>query len=139
MNTSRRVRGTAALSIVGRVFLVLGLAGLAVALYFAGNEWRSGHTAFASAHIVAVGNLPAMEFTMANGSVVRFTNSVRSSSWHVGDEIAAAYDPDNPSDAVVDGFAGRWFAAGLAGLLGGAFLVLGIALVVIGRRAGRQR
>ncbi|GLS19268.1 hypothetical protein GCM10007874_22850 [Labrys miyagiensis] len=137
MATGTRVRGPAALAIIGRIFLVLGLGGLAVAVYFAGNEWRGRHTATASARIVAIGKLPAMEFTMADGSVIRFTNNVRSSSWQVGDNVAIAYDPGNPSDAVVDGFAGRWFPAGLAGLLGGAFLILGVVLTVIGRRTQR--
>ncbi|WP_413988278.1 DUF3592 domain-containing protein [Labrys okinawensis] len=139
MAIGTRVRGPAALAIIGRAFLVLGLAGLAVAVYFAGNEWRGRHTATALAKIVAIGKLSAMEFTMADGSVIRFTNNVSSSSWHVGDDVAIAYDPSNPSDAVVDGFAGRWFPAGLAGLLGGAFLVLGVVLTVIGRRAQRGR
>lgn len=138
-STTKRASGVLALRIIGRIFLVLGLAGSAVALYFAGNEWRGRHIATASAKIVAIGKLPAMEFTMADGSVIRFTNNVRSSSWQVGDNVVIAYDPGNPSDAVVDGFAGRWFPAGLAGLLGGAFLVIGIVLAVIGRRPQRGR
>ena len=137
MSIVRRVTGPAALALIGRVFVVLGLVGLGAAVYFAGTEWRGRHTATTTAKIVSVGKFPAMQFTMADGSVIRFTNSVRSSSWQVGDDVAIAYDPSNPSDAVVDGFAGRWFQAGLAGLLGGVFLVLGMVLTVFGRRARR--
>ena len=133
-----RVRGPAALTIIGRIFLILGLGGLAIALYFASSEWRSNRTASAAGKIVTVGNLPAVEFTMPDGGIIRFTNTVRSSSWHAGDNVAIAYDPANPSDATVDGFAGRWFSAGLAGLLGGVFFVAGLVLTVMGRRGKRR-
>jgi hypothetical protein len=129
-----RVQGPAALAIIGRLFLVLGLAGLAVALYFGGNEWRSRHTANAPGKIVAVGTLPAIEFSMPDNSIIRFTNTTRSSSLHVGDNVTVAYDPANPSDAVIDSFTGRWFSTGLAALLGGGFLVVGMGLSIFGRR-----
>lgn len=137
MSAARRVGGPAALVIVGRVFMILGLMALALGVYFGGNELRGRHTATAPGKIVTVGSLPAIEFTMADGSIIRFTNSVRSSSWHVGDEVSVAYDPANPSDAVVDDLVGRWFSAALAGLLGAVFLLLGVVLTVFGRRARR--
>lgn len=41
-------------------------------------------------------------------------------------------------NASVDSFAGRWFLAGLAGMLGGFFLLIGIALIVLGRVLTRR-
>ncbi len=130
-----RVRGPRALPIVGRVFLLLGLIGLAGAGILTSIEWRSRHTASASGTIADIERYPIVSFKTPDGSIVRFTNTVRSSFWRTGDSVAVAYDPGNPSDAVVDGFAGRWFFALLAGLLGGVFFAVGVLLTLMGRAA----
>jgi len=138
MLSVRRVRGPRALPIVGAVFIVVGLIGLAAAALLAGIEGRSRHTAVATGRIAETGSFPIIEFKTADGSIVRFTNSVRSSLWRAGDTAAIAYDPENPSDAVVDGLLGRWFLAALAGLLGSVFFVVGVLLNWIGRAASRR-
>ena len=48
--------------------------------------------------------------------------------------MTVAYNPAVPTDATLDGLLGRWFFAGLAALLGAAFLLVGGLTTVIGRR-----
>ncbi|MBM2711632.1 DUF3592 domain-containing protein [Mesorhizobium caraganae] len=106
---------------------------------------RSGHrrdvwprTASATGRIVAAEYNPLIEFSTADGIVIRFNNAVHSSSWGDGDSVPVAYDPTNPQNASVDSFAGRWFLAGLAGMLGGFFLLISIVLIVLGRVLTRR-
>ena len=133
-----RVTGAAALRIVGRVFIVLGIVGLIVSGVLAIVEMYGPRTASATGKIVAAEYNPLIEFSTADGTVIRFNNSVHSSSWGDGDSGPVAYDPTNPQNASVDSFAGRWFLAGLAGMLGGFFLLIGIVLIVLGRVLTRR-
>lgn len=97
------------------------------------------HSATAAGRIVSVeGGYPLVEFATPDGRTVQFNNFVRSSLWSQGDQVTVAYDPADPAKAVVDGFAGRWFLAGLAGLLGAIFLVIGLVLWSVGRIALRR-
>ena len=133
-----RVTGAAALPIVGRVFIILGIVGLIVSGVLAIVEMYGRRTASATGRIVAAEYNPRIEFSTADGTVIRFNNAVHSSSWGDGDSVPVAYDPTNPQDASVDSFAGRWFLAGLAGLLSGFFLLIGIVLTVLGRGLMRR-
>lgn len=128
-----RVTGAAALPIVGRVFMILGIVGLIVSGVLAMVEMYGPRTASATGRIVAAEYNPRIEFSTADGTVIRFNNAVHSSFWGDGDSVPVAYDPTNPQNASVDRFAGRWFLAGLAGMLGGFFLLIGIVLTVLGR------
>lgn len=128
-----RVTGAAALPIVGRVFMILGIVGLIVSGVLAIVEMYGPRTASATGRIVAAEYNPRIEFSTADGTVIRFNNAVHSSFWGDGDSVPVAYDPTNPQNASVDSFAGRWFLAGLAGMLGGFFLLTGIVLIVLGR------
>ncbi|MBA1140222.1 DUF3592 domain-containing protein [Mesorhizobium neociceri] len=128
-----RVTGAAALPIVGRVFIILGIVGLIVSGVLAIVEMYGPRTALATGRIVAAEYNPRIEFSTADGTVIRFNNAVHSSFWGDGDSVPVAYDPTNPQNASVDSFAGRWFLAGLAGMLGGFFLLTGIVLIVLGR------
>ncbi|MFT4130017.1 DUF3592 domain-containing protein, partial [Labrys sp. (in: a-proteobacteria)] len=87
----------------------------------------------------SVNPYPVVSFSTPQGSVIRFTNLVRSSFLREGDSVTVAYNPAIPTDATLDGLLGRWFFAGLAGLLGAAFLLVGGLMTIIGRRrtAGR--
>ncbi|MDQ0471563.1 DUF3592 domain-containing protein [Labrys wisconsinensis] len=129
-------RGPMGLLIVGMVFLVLGLTGLAAAAAFAVNETRSGRTASAIGTVaVAAVPRPVIQFMTPNGEVIRFTNIARSSFWKDGDAVDVAYDPATPTNAVVDGLVGRWFPTALAVALGLPFLLIGL---VLRGRARRQ-
>ncbi len=133
MVTGGRVTGAAALPIVGKVFIILGIVLLVASAVLATIEAYGPRTATAPAKIVAAGYYPLIEFSTGDGTVIRFTNAVRSAFWGIGDSVAVAYDPANPNNASIDGFAGRWFLSGLSGLIGGAFLLIGIVLSVLGR------
>jgi hypothetical protein len=133
-----RVTGAAALPIVGKVFIILGIVAFVVSGVLAIIEMYGPRTDSASGKIVAAEYYPLVEFTTADGTVIRFTNAVHSSSLGVGDSVPVAYDPTNPQNASVDRFAGRWFLAGLAGMLGGFFLLIGIVLTLLGRALMRR-
>lgn len=139
MVSVKRVQGPAALRVVGRTFLILGFVGLLAAPVLGMNEWRSPRTASAAGTIVSVNPYPVVSFSTPQGSVIRFTNLVRSSLLREGDSVTVAYNPAIPTDATLDGLLGRWFFAGLAALLGAAFLLVGGLTTIIGRRrtAGR--
>lgn len=134
MVSVRRVRGPAALPMVGRTFLILGFVGLLAAPVLGMNEWRSPRTATAPGIVTGVDPYPVISFTTPQGNVIRFTNIVRSSLLRAGDSVTVAYNPASPTDASLDGLAGRWFFTGLAGGLGAAFMLAGGLLFLIGRR-----
>ena len=133
-----RVTGAAALPIVGRVFIILGIVAFVVSGVLTIMETHGPRTASTFGKIVAAEYYPLVEFSTGNGTVIRFTNAVHSSSWGDGDSVPVAYDPTNPQNASVDSFAGRWLPAGLAGMLGGFFLLIGIVLIVLGRVLTRR-
>lgn len=133
-----RVTGAAALPIVGRVFMILGIVAIIASAVLASIETYGPRTATAPGKIVAAEYYPLVEFSTVDGTVIRFTNAIRSSFWGIGDSLTVAYDPTNPNNASIDGFAGRWFLSGLAGLIGGAFLLIGIVLTVLGRALMRR-
>ncbi|OWJ67944.1 DUF3592 domain-containing protein [Inquilinus limosus] len=128
-----RVTGVRALPILGLVFFCLGLAGLIAAGALAWREMDSSRTATADGVIVDFNNGPVVEFTTAQGTVAQFRSPVRSTTFVRGQHLPVAYDPADPSDAAVDGFAGRWFLPSLFGLIFGVFLVIGLALSLLGR------
>ncbi len=127
----RRVAGPAAIGIVGRVFAVVGGVALATAALLAFREHGGPRTARAPGVIATADYYPVVQFKTDQGAVIRFQSSVRSSLWKDGDPVTVAYNPVNPADAVIDGFAGRWFFAGLAAALGAAFFVIGLAFSIV--------
>jgi hypothetical protein len=127
-----RVTGVRALPIVGLVFLGLGLLGLIGAGVLGLLELRSNRQAQADGVIIGFNNGPEIEFTTSQGTTAQFRSPVRSSSFARGDRVAVAYDPADPSDAAVDGFAGRWFLPSLFAIIFGVFLVMGAVLSLVG-------
>ncbi len=141
----RRVQGPAALPIIGLVFVLLAVIGLLTATVFGLLTLNDGKTAHADGVIVGLKNLsgrtpnPVIAFIASNAEPVTFTNAVASSNWKVGDHQPLVYNPARPSEAVIDEIGGRWFLSFLFGLLGGAFLLLGIFFTVLGRVLLRRR
>ena len=135
----RRLHGPRALRIVGYVLVGLGLVGLAVAGGWVAFELRGERSASAEGVIIGFDYGPIVEFTTKDGTKSRFSSSVRSTFWHRGDQVPVAYAPKDPSDAMIDGFAGRWLVPGLLGILGGLFFVAGLALDLAGLFLGRAQ
>ena len=127
-----RVQGPRALRIIGCVFLAVGLVGLVASSCLAWFEYGSARSASADGVIVGFEYGPVVEFAAANGAKYRVSSAVRSASWHTGDHLPVAYAPNDPLDARVDGFAGRWFLPALFAGLAGTFALAGLGLGLAG-------
>ena len=135
-----RVHGPRALRIIGCVFLTVGLVGFVASGYLAWLEYGSARSATADGLIVGFEFGPVVEFVATNGAKYRASSAVRSTFWHTGDHLPVAYAPNDPLDARVDSFAGRWFLPALfAGLACASALIgLGLGLAGILFREPRQ-
>ena len=133
MVTGGRVTGAAALRIVGRMFIILGIVAFVVSGVLAIIEMCGHRTASTFGKIVAAEYYPIIQFSTRDGVVIRFSSAVHSSSFGVGDSVAVDYDPNNPHNASIGSFVGRWFDAELAGVVGGILLLIGIVLTVLRR------
>ena len=127
-------------TILATVFLLIGLVGYGVAGAFAIAESQSGRVAKADGVIVEDGYRATIQFTTPSGQVVRFRNSVNSTSNVVGDHVPVAYDPAKPERADADAFAGRWFFAVLAAIIASPmfFVGLGFAIAALALRSRRR-
>jgi hypothetical protein len=128
-----RIQGPRALRIVGNVFLLIGLVGLLTAGVLAFRESQGPRSATADGVIVDFEYGPVVEFVTQDGRKGRLSSSVRSAFFHRGDHLPVVYSPQDPTDAAIDGFAGRWFLPGLFAILGGVFAAVGLVLGVVGR------
>ena len=133
--SARRLRGPAVLRFIGIVCMAIGLGGVVACGLSIHAETSSPRTAEATGSIVEVNHYPVVQFATSDGNIVRFTNFGQASPRHAGEAVTVLYDPADPQDAAIRGFAGRWFAATLEGTLGGLFLLLGILFAVTGRPA----
>jgi hypothetical protein len=121
------------LLIVGTVFLAVGFAGLLAAGVLTFLESRSARSATADGVVVDFEYGPVVEFVAPDGRKGRFTSAVRTTVWHRGDRVPVAYAPEDPNDAAIDGFTGRWFLPVLFSILGSVFAVVGLGLGLFGR------
>lgn len=123
---------------IGRILIVIGAVGLAIAGIFAFGASQDPHVTVPGKVVALNGNFPVVQFATKDGNIIRFTNFAPGSSWHVGDTVPLAYDPINPQQVTIEGFGGRWASALLAAALGGAVLLLGLLTTFLGlrRRAG---
>jgi hypothetical protein len=127
-------------AMLGTVFLLLGVAGYAVAGALVLIENGSGRSAKADGVIVKADYRALIQFTTASGQQVQFRNSVNSTSNNEGDHVPVVYDPAKPQDAAVDAFAGRWFFPGLFGIIASPFLLVGLGFTIanlVMRRSAR--
>jgi hypothetical protein len=123
---------------LGTVFVLLGVAGYAVAGALVLIENGTGRTAKADGVIVNADYRALIQFTTASGQTVQFRNSVNSTSNNEGDHVPVVYDPAKPEQAAVDSFVGRWFLPGLFGIIASPFLLVGLGFT-IARMATRPR
>jgi hypothetical protein len=138
-----RVVGRAAVAVVGKVFLIVGLSGLVVAGALAAYRWTTIRSRVrADGTVVALsrwgrGYHPVTEFTPPGGTPVRIESTVSSNppSYAVGDHVWVLYDPASPQQADIDRFWPLWFFPMLAGMLGTPFTLLGIIFSLVGRGA----
>src|SRR5262252_7001796 len=95
-----RVVGRAALSVVGKVFFLVGLALLVVAALLGGLRWSSLRSrARADGTVVALrshgrGQHPVVQFAPGGGPAVQIESAIGSNppAFAVGDRVAVLYD-----------------------------------------------
>jgi Protein of unknown function (DUF3592) len=133
------------------IFLSIGLLLLAGAsyLYVDTRSWlaRSIEAQGEVIEMVAVrdresGNIlyaPRVRFETRDGKTIEFQSSLRTSppAYRAGQMVRVLYDPKDPNSAALAGFFSLWFVVMVLGFLGTVFTAIGIAAVVIGRRAQR--
>jgi Protein of unknown function (DUF3592) len=128
-----RLTGPAASPVLGKVFLSVGGALLAVAGIFAASRLAFLSSAGSADGLVVEihrqnrAYVPVVAFTTDAGQTVRFEASIGSNppAYHVGEAVRVRYDPERPEHAFVDSFWQLWFFSALFGILGTPFAVIG--------------
>ena len=84
-------------------------------------------------HIAEMYYAPVFEFTTHTGECARVTSSVanKSSAYTVGQQLSIRYAPDNPEQALIDNFWGRWSLVFALCVMGGALL---LAAILVGNQ-----
>lgn len=82
-----------------------------------------------------------VRFTVEDGRAVEFIETVFSyPPRHAeGEQVPVLYDPDRPSQAMIDDFRGRYTALAIVGALGTIFAMLGVPLVTVAVRSARRK
>lgn len=128
------------LLLLGVVFFLIGIATLGggvVSLVSANRrrtEWRAADgTVVKLVYTTRSMQAPVVAFSSPRGPV-QFQSNVSSSppAWQVGEPVKVLFDPNDPSQAVIDSFAGRWLVPLLLGLFGGVFAFIGFVMAVFG-------
>lgn len=128
------------LLILGLVFFFIGIASLGggvVALVSANrrrSQWlMADGTVVKMVHTTRTMQAPVVAFTSPRGPV-QFQSDVSSSppAWQVGEPVKVLFDPNDPSQAVIDSFWVRWLVPLLLGLFGGVFAFIGFVMAVFG-------
>ncbi|MDP5202337.1 DUF3592 domain-containing protein [Flavobacterium sp. DG2-3] len=133
------------MKIIKYVFLTIGLALLAGAFYFYQSK-----QAFLDRAVKVQGTVtalipsrsdnsttykPVVSYTTKEGKQIEFTSSVSSNppSYHEGETVEIFYDPADPYDADINGFASLWLAPLILGILGSIFFLIGFSIILFGK------
>ncbi|WP_125722859.1 DUF3592 domain-containing protein [Flavobacterium ustbae] len=133
------------MKIIKYVFLIIGLALLAGAFYFYQSK-----QAFLNRAVKVQGTVtalipsrsdnsttykPVVSYTTKEGKQIEFTSSVSSNppSYHEGESVEIFYDPADPYDADINGFASLWLAPLILGILGTVFFLIGFLIILFGK------
>lgn len=128
------------LLILGMVFFLIGIASLggAVVALVRANQRRSSWltaqgTVVKMVQTTRTMQAPVVAFTSPRGPV-QFQSDVSSSppAWQVGEPVKVLFDPNDPSQAVIDSFWVRWLVPLLLGFFGGVFAFIGFVMAVFG-------
>ncbi|HEX7129392.1 MAG TPA: DUF3592 domain-containing protein [Rhodanobacteraceae bacterium] len=144
-------------TIVKFVFLVVGVAMLAAAVYMYGNtrSFLAGAVR-ANGTVVAlqrteslehddhhtyqtVSYFPIVQFTDASGKRIEFTSDSGSNppAWSRGDHVEVLYRADAPGKPRINSFMSLWFGTLIAGGLGVVFTTIAVAMIVVPMRRRR--
>lgn len=76
---------------------------------------------------------PVVAFTSPRGPV-QFQSEVSSSppAWRAGEPVQVLFDPNDPTQAVIDSFWVRWLVPVLLGFVGAVFGCIGLAMAAVG-------
>ncbi|WP_206733612.1 DUF3592 domain-containing protein [Flavobacterium sp. YO12] len=77
---------------------------------------------------------PVVSFTTKAGNKIEFTSSVSSNppSYSEGESVEVLYDPAEPKDASINGFASLWIGPLIFGILGTVFFLIGFGIILFG-------
>ncbi len=77
---------------------------------------------------------PVVAFATKAGNKIEFTSSVSSNppSYNEGESVEVLYDPANPNDADINGFASLWLGTLILGILGTVFFLIGFGIIWFG-------
>ncbi|MBE8726537.1 DUF3592 domain-containing protein [Flavobacterium hungaricum] len=133
------------MKIIKYVFLIIGLIALGGALYLYQNKRE-----FLDKAITVQGTVkelissrsknsttykPLVSFITKDGKQIEYTSSVSSNppSYEVGEKVEIFYDPADPYDADINGFASLWLGPLVLGILGIIFFSIGFSIILFGR------
>ncbi len=132
------------IAIIKYVFLTIGALMLAGAFYF----YQDRQTFLKKAEIVqgtvveliskrsdnSTTYAPLVSFTTKAGNKIEFTSAVSSNppSYSEGESVEVLYDPADPKDASINGFASLWIGPLVFGILGTVFFLIGFGIILFG-------
>lgn len=78
---------------------------------------------------------PVVAFTTKDGKQIEYTSSISSNppSYHKGEIVEIFYDPADPYDATINGFASLWLAPLILGIFGTVFFLIGFLIILFGK------
>ncbi len=125
-------------------FFFVGFVAVIIAVYFGADSYLFVNGARQASGIVDkleergrtgeqgqyVLEAPRISFTVADGSIIRFTSGSSSypPAFKEGDRVAVLYRPEQPYDARIDSFMDLYFTSAVAASIGIVF-ILGALLV----------
>lgn len=133
------------MKIIKYVFLIIGL-GLLVGTFFLYQNKKE----FLDTAVTAKGTVieliasrsdksttykPVVSFTTKDGKQIKYISSVSSNppSYHEGETVEIFYDPADPYDANINGFASLWLGPLILGIFGIIFFLIGFFIILFGK------
>ena len=130
------------LSIIKYVFLTVGAAVLAGAFYLYQDKQeflKRAHTVQGTVVDLipkrsdnSTTYAPVVSFKTKKGEEITYTSSVSSNppSYNEGETVEILYDPSDPKDASINGFASLWLGPLILGIFGTVFFLIGFFIIL---------